>query len=73
MCQWPLTGITPNSVKSVRSAGRPTAITSRPSSGDGDSGQHRSSSPRLTPRPACEGATHSSAISSIPGNRETIA
>ena len=39
----------------------------------GEFGQHRSSSPRLTPWPACEGATHSSAISSIPGNRETIA
>ena len=56
MCQWPLTGITPNSVNRVRSAGVPTATTSRPRSGVGDPDQQRSSSPRPTPRPPCEGS-----------------
>jgi hypothetical protein len=67
-----LTGMTPNSVKSVRSEGWPTATTTRLRSREGEFGQQRSSRPLDTPRPACDDATHSSAISSMPGKPVTI-
>ena len=51
----------------------PSVTTTRPSSGDGEYGQIRSSSDLPMPRPACEGATHSSVSSSMTPKREELA